>query len=170
MVPYCGGAFLPTEQRLTSSIYRRLKRVDRAQWLSLEELAELVAVIRLVGSLRAATVLFGWNWAQRHQIPRILAHEPAVARSEAYHQANLAALSEEDGEMCLKALLENGWKQGRPPWFVVRTLQARRGRGESAKKTGDFFGISAAKIQVWITPRPKHLKKHDKASLSLLVG
>lgn len=169
MVPYAGGVFLPVEQRYTSPIYRRLHRIDRAEWLSLAEAAELVAAVRLLG-ISLAKRLFHWDQKRMRQVRRLLKHEPVVRASEAYHEANMRALSEEDGHAALRAIVETGWKAGRPPQFVVSAIQARRGRGESLQKIADDLGMQRDRLQSWVKPPERRLSAADKASFSLLMG
>ena len=170
MVPYHGGALLPAEQRYTSPIFRRLHRIYRAEWLSLEEAAELVGFIRLVG-FKPATVIFQWDKWQARQARRLMRHAPVLAASEAYWLANQECLDEETGLAVLQAMIDGGWKKGKPPEIVAQSFRSLRGRGLSAAKIAEMFPVmSQYRIQDTMTRRKPRNSARSAAVASLVVA
>lgn len=171
MVPYHGGALLPTEQRYTSPIFRRLHRIDRAHWLTLDEAAELVGFIRLVG-LSAAGRMFEWNRLRRKQAELLTLHGPLQAAADAYEQANLAALDEETGIAVMQVLIERGWRHGAPPEICKMAMRSMRDRGMTHQQIADFFGypVTIDRVNPWITPRKKKDDGRVRAVAALAIG
>lgn len=163
MVPYCGGTLLPAEQRYTSPIFRRLRRIDQAEWLSLEEAAELVAWMRIVGPV-GAKWMFQWNTWRARQARRLLAHPPVLAASEPYYQANLAAITEEDGIAAFVAMKEGGWNKGWMPEICRQAFRARRKRGATLRELAEEFGVSISRMSDWCTPRKPNAERGRRAA------
>lgn len=172
MVPFTGGAFLPTEQRHTSPIWRRLHRLYRAEWLSLDEAAELVATIWLLGGdLKLVQRFFAWGWPQVAQARRLLSHEPVIRAAEAFHEANLRALSEDDGDRVARIMFsEFKIGYGIPPKFVVDTVRARRKRGETVQAIADDYGVTIYRVLNWLNPRKPPVDRTAAFGALLQVG
>ncbi len=171
MVPFNGGAFLPAEQRYTSPIFRRLHRFGRAEWLSLMEAAELVAVYRLLDCWEDPLfTMFQHSRRSQYEARRLLTHRPVWEASESLHQANLGKLSQDDGEAALIAMRDGGYRKRAMPTIVRRSLQGLRGQGLSAHEIGKRFGASRHQVQDWINPRKPVGLRQEKAKNLLLVG
>ena len=174
MVPYHGGAFLPTEQRYTSITYRRIRK---ALWwpagrMSKGDAVELMCVyLMLEENMRALRAIFHIHDEKRvRQLERLMNHAPLRALAEPAHQANLAAMDVETGLGALRALLDGGWKYGKPPEFMRRALQSLRREGKSVEKIAAMFGIKYERMRDWLVPRKPRGRKRAEASAMLAIG
>lgn len=156
MVPYHGDALLPTEQRYSSELFRRLHRFKPSK-LSVSEGAELISFVDMVG-LKVAKMLFEWDAQTLANYERVAANEAMVLKSKAFIQANEAAMDAETGLAVLDRMIERGFRRGNVPVVVRRALQTRRGHGESAKAMAIGYRVLGKdQIQGWMTPRPRKL-------------
>lgn len=170
-IPFHGGALLPTEQRETSPKFRRFCRFTRYQ-LSVEEGAELIAFVHLVGE-KAAGYIF--RWVEKPSMFRayraIASHPPMVEMAARMIQANDAAVDEETGEAVLWAMKAGGFKRGRPPRVVISTLLAYRERGAQVKDIADWFGFTLDQVFYWMAPpRARAMVPRLRTSVALAVG
>lgn len=118
------------------------------------EAVEVVAWVEFLGGWEFAQPIMRWeDWMFKRVRLMMRDHDISEAAVPLI-EANVAAVTADDGILILKAMQEGGWTTGKMTKWTKMALQERaHTHGESVAKQAEMFGLSYDRVRHARKPR-----------------
>lgn len=171
MVPFDCDALLPIEQRFVSQKFRRLSRFIYPRKLDWGDAAELVAFTQFLGGTKYATPIFGWGARSVYNVGKLLTYRELLEDAKPLLDQNLAQVQAEDGFAVLRALQQNGWKEGQlPVWVKQALMEEHHQTGITTREQAEKHGLSYNQVSYLRRTSPRGFGRADRSLVGLAFG